>query len=467
MPNLGDCDILSRRHATTFAESSDAQERTERPVDANRPGHAVRADVPLLLGRRRCWPRSCRRTSARRCGSSCSRERLLAFRDTDGKYGLIDEFCAHRGVSLWFGRNEEHGLRCPYHGWKYDTTGQCIDVPSEPMESGFCKKIKLKSYPLVKIGPVLWTYMGPPDKQPPLPEWEFSLVPDEQSLHLQAAAGVELAAGDGRRHRFQPRLVPASRRPRLRSAVQGRQGQPVQPLRHAAAFRGGGAAGRALHRRAPQCRERQLLLAHHAVGDAELHDDPAARRPSDARPLLGADRRPQLLGLDLRLPSDPRADQGRARRDGSRPGPALQIRAGQLSSARQQGQRLPDGPRRPARRQDLQRHRGFRDPGFVAAGEHGPGLRPDQGEPGLDRQRHHHGAPPHAARRQGVSRTRARCRPASTPSITRSARCRSCCRRTRRSRTAPRKRSPARRWAWRRRRSNDRRSSKALETDRC
>ena len=89
-------------------------------------------------------------------------ERLLAFRDTDGKYGLIDEFCAHRGVSLWFGRNEEHGLRCPYHGWKYDTTGQCIDVPSEPMESGFCKKIKLKSYPLVKIGPVLWTYMGPP-----------------------------------------------------------------------------------------------------------------------------------------------------------------------------------------------------------------------------------------------------------------------------------------------------------------
>jgi phenylpropionate dioxygenase-like ring-hydroxylating dioxygenase large terminal subunit len=84
-------------------------------------------------------------------------ERLLAFRDTDGKYGLIDEFCAHRGVSLWFGRNEEHGLRCPYHGWKYDTTGQCIDVPSEPMESGFCQKIKLKSYPLVKIGPVLWT----------------------------------------------------------------------------------------------------------------------------------------------------------------------------------------------------------------------------------------------------------------------------------------------------------------------
>jgi phthalate 4,5-dioxygenase len=106
-------------------------------------------------------------------------ERLLAFRDSEGRYGLIDEFCAHRGVSLWFGRNEEGGLRCPYHGWKYDHTGQCIEVPSEPVESGFCKKIKLTSYPLVKRGPVLWAYMGPPDKKPPLPEWEFAMVPAE------------------------------------------------------------------------------------------------------------------------------------------------------------------------------------------------------------------------------------------------------------------------------------------------
>jgi phenylpropionate dioxygenase-like ring-hydroxylating dioxygenase large terminal subunit len=109
-------------------------------------------------------------------------ERLLAFRDTDGRYGLIDEFCAHRGVSLWFGRNEESGLRCPYHGWKYDVTGQCIEVPSEPVESGFCKKIKLKSYPLVERGGVLWTYLGAPEKEPPLPEWEFAMVPRPQSF---------------------------------------------------------------------------------------------------------------------------------------------------------------------------------------------------------------------------------------------------------------------------------------------
>jgi phenylpropionate dioxygenase-like ring-hydroxylating dioxygenase large terminal subunit len=106
-------------------------------------------------------------------------ERLLAWRDTQGRLGLMDEFCAHRGVSLWFGRNEENGLRCPYHGWKYDVTGQCLEVPSEPEESGYCKRIKLKSYPLVERGGILWTYMGPPESQPPLPEFEFALVPPQ------------------------------------------------------------------------------------------------------------------------------------------------------------------------------------------------------------------------------------------------------------------------------------------------
>jgi phthalate 4,5-dioxygenase len=109
-------------------------------------------------------------------------ERMIAFRDSEGRYGLIDEFCAHRGVSLWFGRNEHGGIRCPYHGWKYDVTGQCVEVPSEPAESGFCQKIKLTGYPLVKVGDVLWTYMGPAEHKPPLPEWEFARVPAEQTF---------------------------------------------------------------------------------------------------------------------------------------------------------------------------------------------------------------------------------------------------------------------------------------------
>jgi phthalate 4,5-dioxygenase len=109
-------------------------------------------------------------------------ERLVAFRDSESRYGLIDEFCAHRRVSLWFGRNEECGLRCPYHGWKYDVTGQCMDIPSEPEHFGFARKVKLKSYPLIERGGVLWTYMGPADRQPPPPEWEFATVPAAQSF---------------------------------------------------------------------------------------------------------------------------------------------------------------------------------------------------------------------------------------------------------------------------------------------
>ena len=109
-------------------------------------------------------------------------ERLVAFRDTQGRYGLIDEFCAHRGVSLWFGRNEDCGLRCPYHGWKYDVTGQCVDVPSEPEGSAFPNRIKLKNYPLIERGGVLWTYMGLPETQPQPPEWEFATVPRTHTI---------------------------------------------------------------------------------------------------------------------------------------------------------------------------------------------------------------------------------------------------------------------------------------------
>ena len=109
-------------------------------------------------------------------------ERMITFRDSEGKLGAIDEFCAHRGVSLWFGRNEQGGIRCAYHGWKYDVTGQCVEVPSEAAESGYCQRIKLKSYPLVERGGVIWIYMGPPELQPALPEWEFATVPRTQSF---------------------------------------------------------------------------------------------------------------------------------------------------------------------------------------------------------------------------------------------------------------------------------------------
>jgi phthalate 4,5-dioxygenase oxygenase subunit len=125
-------------------------------------------------------------------------ERLVAFRDTSGSIGLIDEFCAHRGVSLWFGRNEENGLRCPYHGWKFDVRGQCIEVPSEPVESGFCAKIKLTSYATYEAGGVIWVYMGPPEHQPDPPGFEWLSLPSthryiakrwQECNYLQAMEG--------------------------------------------------------------------------------------------------------------------------------------------------------------------------------------------------------------------------------------------------------------------------------------
>ncbi|HUL91504.1 MAG TPA: Rieske 2Fe-2S domain-containing protein [Burkholderiales bacterium] len=122
-------------------------------------------------------------------------EKLVAFRDSKGQIGVIDEFCAHRGVSLWFGRNEECGLRCPYHGWKFDVSGQCVDLPSEP---GMAAGIKLKSYPAIEHGEVIWIYMGPPALKPAPPELEWTLVSPErrfiskrlqESNYLQAIEG--------------------------------------------------------------------------------------------------------------------------------------------------------------------------------------------------------------------------------------------------------------------------------------
>ena len=103
-------------------------------------------------------------------------EQLVAFRDTNGRLGMLEEFCAHRGVSLWLGRNEECGLRCVFHGWKYDVYGNCVDQMNEPQD--FKDKIHLKAYPTVELGGVIWTYMGPPDKKPPLPKFEWTQAPE-------------------------------------------------------------------------------------------------------------------------------------------------------------------------------------------------------------------------------------------------------------------------------------------------
>ena len=105
-------------------------------------------------------------------------EDLIAFRDTNGRVGLVDAFCAHRRAPLFFGRNEECGIRCVYHGWKFDVAGACVDLPSEPAGSPLKDEVRLKAYPTVERGGIVWAYLGPPAAVPPLPDYEWTRAPE-------------------------------------------------------------------------------------------------------------------------------------------------------------------------------------------------------------------------------------------------------------------------------------------------
>ncbi len=109
-------------------------------------------------------------------------EDLIAFRDTNGDVGLVDNYCPHRRASLFFGRNEECGLRCVYHGWKFDINGDCVDMPSEPAESNFKDKVKITAYPTNEGGGMIWAYMGPSELKPGMPQLEYLDVPDAQRV---------------------------------------------------------------------------------------------------------------------------------------------------------------------------------------------------------------------------------------------------------------------------------------------
>ena len=204
-------------------------------------------------------------------------ERLIAFRDTEGRLGLIDEFCAHRGVSLWFGRNEECGLRCPYHGWKYDVNGQCVDLPSEPEESGMRKRIKLKSYPCVEAGrrrsgP---TWVRPRNGRRCRASNGWDCRPShrvitkrwQESNYLQAVEGGIDSSHVSFLHRgdMDYRSVP----PQHRRRADGEDHQ--DHVRHPRRTR------RAADRRAARRGARPALLADHAVHHAVVHADSTVR----------------------------------------------------------------------------------------------------------------------------------------------------------------------------------------------
>lgn len=106
-------------------------------------------------------------------------ENLVAFRDTKGRVGLLDERCPHRGASLAFGRNEECGLRCVYHGWKFNVDGECVDIPSSPASDDIRRRVRAKGYPCVERNGIIWAYLGH-GAMPPIPDIEWGLLDEEQ-----------------------------------------------------------------------------------------------------------------------------------------------------------------------------------------------------------------------------------------------------------------------------------------------
>jgi phthalate 4,5-dioxygenase len=129
-------------------------------------------------------------------------EDLVSFRDSDGRVGIVDAFCAHKRAPLFFGRNEKCGLRCVYHGWKYDVTGQCLDIPNIVPPDNYetlVKRMSIKAYDTEEAGGVVWVYMGPKDKKPALPRMEWMELPPEYvhvSRWLQRSSWIQGMEGE-------------------------------------------------------------------------------------------------------------------------------------------------------------------------------------------------------------------------------------------------------------------------------
>ena len=108
-------------------------------------------------------------------------EKLVAFRDSSGRVGVMDQRCPHRGASLFFGRNEEEGIRCVYHGWKFDVAGNCVDLPNVRNGDDLKGRMKARAYQAVERAGLVWVYMGPQDQVPALPMLEAALVPEGEA----------------------------------------------------------------------------------------------------------------------------------------------------------------------------------------------------------------------------------------------------------------------------------------------
>ena len=110
-------------------------------------------------------------------------EHFVAFRDTNGRVGILDEACCHRGASLLLGRVEDCGIRCPYHGWKFAVDGTVMETPNVADER-FKERFRANSYPVCEAGGLIWVYIGAPQDRPAFPTWPWLTLPDEHRINV-------------------------------------------------------------------------------------------------------------------------------------------------------------------------------------------------------------------------------------------------------------------------------------------
>ena len=184
-------------------------------------------------------------------------EDLLAFRDTNGRVGIVEPHCPHRGANLYYGRNEECGIRCAFHGWKFDVDGNCVDLPTSPPESTYKDTIKLLAYPVREWADMSGSIWARKDAMPELPQLEIGPGAGVEPLRHQEVAGLQLGAERRGRARHRALLLPArrarqgrgqgargARQGRDRRPVDARRPHPLDPQRPAAE----------VHRARPRCR---------------------------------------------------------------------------------------------------------------------------------------------------------------------------------------------------------------------
>ena len=326
-------------------------------------------------------------------------EDLLAFRDSNGRVGIVEPHCPHRGANLYYGRNEECGLRCSFHGWKFDVDGNCVDLPTSPPESDLQGHDQAARLSDARMGRHDLGLHGPARDDARAAAARARPGAGVEPLRHQEMAGLQLGAERRGRARHRALLLPAcragqgrgqgARRPgqgRDRRPVEARRSHPLDPQRPAAEIHRARPRCRPADRRRAQDRHDRSLLAHLAVPDAQprLHADRVPRRDL-LRPVLGAGRRRDVLDLHLLLAARPAVQQRRARQVRRRLQRPCRGRR-RLHAAAQPAQRLPDRPQG-AEARDLHRHRRRQRTGRRHPGQHGPDPGPHQGASRPDRHR--------------------------------------------------------------------------------